>query len=63
MSAGNTITVDFHSQVNHSSAILSPIISSAAKGWNNIGVGYYRLPANETPEISLLQHVIAVHYV
>jgi len=61
MSASNTITVDFHSSNNQSSILLPPINSSIGKGWNNIGVGYYSLPANETPEISLLQHVIAVH--
>ncbi|BAY87585.1 AraC family transcriptional regulator [Calothrix parasitica NIES-267] len=53
--------IDFNSQNNKSPINLSPIISSTDKGWNNIGVGYYSLPANETPEISFSQHVIAVH--
>ena len=53
--------IDLKSQNTKSPITLSPIISSADKGWDNIGVGYYSLPANETPEISFLQHVIAVH--
>ncbi|MEM6399096.1 MAG: AraC family transcriptional regulator [Cyanobacteria bacterium P01_D01_bin.116] len=53
--------IDFNSQNIKSPIPLSPIISSAGKGWDNISVGYYSLPANETPEISFLQHVIAVH--
>lgn len=61
MSTEKTITVDFNSEDNQSSIILAPINSSANKGWNNIGVGYYRLPTSETPEISFLQHIIAVH--
>ncbi|MGD1909825.1 MAG: helix-turn-helix transcriptional regulator [Rivularia sp. (in: cyanobacteria)] len=61
MSTEKTITVDFNSEDNQSSIILPPINSSASKGWNNIGVGYYRLPSSETPEISFLQHIIAVH--
>ncbi|MEO0841960.1 MAG: AraC family transcriptional regulator, partial [Cyanobacteria bacterium J06643_5] len=55
------MVIDFNSQDTKSPITLSPIISSVDKGWNNIGVGYYSLPANETPEISFLQHVIAVH--
>lgn len=61
MSTEKTITVDFNSQDNQPSIILPPITSSATKGWNNIGVRYYRLPRSETPEISFLQHIIAVH--
>ena len=53
--------IDLKSQNTKSPITLSPIISSADKGWDNIGVGYYSLPANETPEISFLQNVIAVH--
>ncbi|MGB3641672.1 MAG: AraC family transcriptional regulator [Rivularia sp. (in: cyanobacteria)] len=53
--------INFNSQDIKSPITLSPIISSAGKGWDNIGVGYYCLPANETPEISFLQHIIAVH--
>lgn len=55
------MVIDFNSQDTKSPITLSPIISSVDKGWNNIDVGYYSLPANETPEISFLQHVIAVH--
>lgn len=55
------MVIDFNSQDIKSPITLSPIISSRGKGWNNIGVGYYFLPANETPQISFLQHVIAVH--
>lgn len=61
MSVDKSIAVDFHCQNISSPITLSPIISSVGKGWNNIGVGYYCLPANETPEISFLQHIIAVH--
>lgn len=61
MSADKSITVDFNFPDTKSPILLSPVISSAAKGWNNIGVGYYCLPASETPEISFLQHIIAVH--
>ncbi|MDY6900097.1 MAG: AraC family transcriptional regulator [Cyanobacteriota bacterium] len=53
--------IDFNSQDTKSLITLSPIISSAEKKWDNIGVRYYSLPANETPEITFLQHVIAVH--
>jgi len=55
------MVIDFNSPNNKLPITLSPIISSNAKGWDNIGVGYYSLPANETPEISFLQNVIAVH--
>lgn len=61
MSVDKSISIDFHSQDIKLPINLTPIISSAGKGWNNIGVGYYCLPANETPEISFLQHIIAVH--
>lgn len=61
MSVDKSQVIDFNSQDIKSPITLSPIISSAGKRWNNIGVGYYCLPANETPEISFLQHIIAVH--
>ncbi len=61
MSKEQTIKIDFNTEKNPSPILLPPIISSIAKGWNNIGVGYYRLPSSETPEISFLQHIIAVH--
>ncbi|MEM6754213.1 MAG: hypothetical protein AAF630_14710, partial [Cyanobacteria bacterium P01_C01_bin.38] len=61
MSVDKSISIDFHSQDIKLPINLTPIISSAGKGWNNISVGYYCLPANETPEISFLQHIIAVH--
>lgn len=61
MSADKSTIVDFNSPNISSPITLSPIISNVGKGWDNIGVGYYCLPANETPEISFLQHIIAVH--
>lgn len=61
MSVDKSKAINFNSQEISSPITLSPIISSAGKGWDNIGIGYYSLPANETPEISFLQHIIAVH--
>jgi AraC family transcriptional regulator len=40
---------------------VAPILSSAAMGWDNIHVGYYRQPTWETPEAYFLQHMITVY--
>ncbi|MEA5595054.1 AraC family transcriptional regulator [Rivularia sp. UHCC 0363] len=61
MSTDRTTNIDFNPQNTRVPILFSPIISSAAKGWDNIGVGYYRLPASETPKISFSQHIIAIH--
>ncbi len=40
---------------------VAPVLSSAAMGWDNIHVGYYRQSAWETPEASFLQNMITVY--
>jgi AraC family transcriptional regulator len=38
----------------------SPIFTSHKSGWRNIHLAYFRQPACETPEFSILQHTIAL---